>query len=83
MPSLKGTSSFRPICLSITVFSAAQKHDYLSFYAQEVEARGELRYPPFSHVGTLLLRGKDEKQVEEAAHAVRDQLQTLLSAGQA
>ena len=55
--------------------SAAQKHDYLSFYAQEVEARGELRYPPFSHVGTLLLRGKDEKQVEEAAHAVRDQLQ--------
>ena len=56
--------------------SAAQKHDYLSFYAQEVEARGELRYPPFSHVGILLLRGKDEKQVEEAAHAVRDQLQT-------
>ncbi|RKU15149.1 primosomal protein N' [Candidatus Poribacteria bacterium] len=55
--------------------SAAQKHDYLSFYAQEVEARGELRYPPFSHVGTLLLRGKDEKQVEKAAYAVRDQLQ--------
>jgi len=55
--------------------SAAQKHDYLGFYAQEVEARGELRYPPFSHVGTLLLRGKDEKQVEAAAHAVRDQLQ--------
>ena len=55
--------------------SAAQQHDYLSFYTQEVEARGELRYPPFSHVGTLLLRGKDEKQVEEAAHIVRDQLQ--------
>ena len=55
--------------------SAAQNHDYLGFYAQEVEARGALRYPPFSHVGTLLLRGTDEKQVEEAAHAVRDQLQ--------
>lgn len=62
--------------------SAAQKHDYLSFYAREVEARGELRYPPFSHVGTLLLRGKDEKQVEEAAYVVRDHLQTLLSAGE-
>ena len=62
--------------------SAAQKHDYLSFYAQEVEARGELRYPPFSHIGTLLLRGKDEKQVEEAAHAVRDQLQ-IWQTGQA
>ena len=59
--------------------SAAQQHDYLSFYAQEVEARGALRYPPFSHVGTLLLRGKDEKQVEEAAYAVQDQLQTWLT----
>lgn len=58
--------------------SAAQKHDYLNFYAQEVEARGVLQYPPFSHVGTLLLRGKDEKQVEEAAYAVRDQLQVWI-----
>ena len=59
--------------------SAARKHDYLGFYAQEVEARGALRYPPFSHVGTLLLRGKDEKQVEAAAHTVRDQLQIWLT----
>ena len=60
--------------------SAAQQHDYLGFYAQEVEARGALRYPPFSHVATLLLRGKDEKQVIAAAHAVHDQLQTWLTA---
>ena len=59
--------------------SAAQKHDYLGFYAQEVEARGVLQYPPFSHVGTLLLRGKDEKQIEEAAHAVEAQLQMWLA----
>ena len=55
--------------------SAAQQHDYLGFYAQEVEARGALRYPPFSNVATLLLRGKDEKQVIEAAHAVQSQFQ--------
>ena len=54
---------------------AAQKHDYLNFYTQEVEARGALRYPPFSHVATLLLRGRDEKEVIETAHAVRDQLE--------
>ena len=59
--------------------AAAQKHDYLGFYAQEVEARGALRYPPFSHVATLLLRGKDEKQVIAAAHAVQDQLQLWLT----
>ena len=54
---------------------AAQKHDYLDFYTQEVEARGALRYPPFSHVATLLLRGRDEKEVIKTANAVRDQLE--------
>jgi primosomal protein N' (replication factor Y) len=54
---------------------AAQKHDYLDFYAQEVVARGALRYPPFAHVATLLLRGKDEQAVIEAAHIARDQLE--------
>ncbi len=54
---------------------AAQKHDYLDFYAQEVVARDALRYPPFAHVATLLLRGKDEQAVIDAAHAARDQLE--------
>ena len=55
--------------------AAAQHHDYIGFYAQEVEARGALRYPPFSHVATLLLRGSDEKAVIEGAYAARDQLE--------
>lgn len=55
--------------------AAAQKHDYPNFYQQEIEARGALRYPPFSHVAVLLLRGKDEKEVIETAHTVRDQLE--------
>ena len=54
---------------------AAQKHDYLGFYAREVVARDALRYPPFAHVATLLLRGKDEQAVIDAAHAARDQLE--------
>ena len=55
--------------------AAAQQHDYLDFYEQEIEARGALRYPPFSHVAVLLLRGKDEKEVIDTAHTVRDQLE--------
>ena len=55
--------------------ATAQQHDYLGFYKQEVEARGALRYPPFSHVAVLLLRGKDEKAVIDTAHIVRDQLE--------
>lgn len=54
---------------------SAQQHDYIGFYAQEVEARGALRYPPFSHVASLLLRGKDEKAVIEGAHTAREQLE--------
>ena len=54
---------------------SAQQHDYIGFYAEEVEARGALRYPPFSHVATLLLRGKDEKEVIEGAYAAREQLE--------
>ena len=53
---------------------ASQKHDYNAFYEKEVEARKGLRYPPFSHVATLLLRGKDEKAVIDAAHSVGDHL---------
>ena len=53
---------------------ASQKHDYNAFYEKEVEARRGLRYPPFSHVATLLLRGKDEKAVIDAAHSVSNHL---------
>ena len=59
--------------------SAAETHDYHGFYAQEMEAREVLRYPPFSHVATLLLRGKDEEQVIAAAHAVHAQLRAATS----
>ncbi len=54
---------------------SAQQHDYIGFYTQEVEARGALRYPPFSQVATLLLRGTDEKEVIEGAHTAREQLE--------
>ena len=59
--------------------SAAQHHDYIGFYGQEVEARGALRYPPFSHVARLLLRGKDEEEVIAAAHAVQSHLEAAVS----
>jgi len=32
---------------------AASKHDYLSFYAQEINYRRKFGYPPFSHLASL------------------------------
>ena len=55
--------------------SAAQTHDYVGFYEKEVEARSALQYPPFSHVATLLLRGKNENEVIDAANTVSGHLQ--------
>ena len=55
--------------------AAAQQHDYTSFYKRELEARRTFRYPPFSHVAMLLLRGKDEKVVINTATAVREHLE--------
>lgn len=55
--------------------AAAQKHDYIGFYTHELEARNAFQYPPFSRVATLLLRSKNEKEVIDTAHAVRDHLE--------
>ncbi len=54
--------------------SAAQTHDYVGFYEKEVEARSGLQYPPFSHVATLLLRGKNENEVIDAANTMSGHL---------
>ena len=72
---LEGQVIFQTYMPEHYCIKSAQQHDYIGFYAQEVEARGELRYPPFSNVATLLLRGRDEKEVIEAAHAAREQLE--------
>ncbi len=57
--------------------AAAQHHDYVGFYRRELEARSAFRYPPFSHVAMLVLRGKDEGAVIKAAHVVREYLEGL------
>lgn len=68
--------TYMPDHYSIT---SVVKHDYISFYQQEIEARSVLQYPPFSHVAILLLRGENEKQVIDATHSVADHLQVLQS----
>ena len=46
----------------------AQHHDYVGFYQREIGYRQDLRYPPFTYVATVLLRGLEEKEVIETAH---------------
>ena len=57
--------------------SAVKQHDYIGFYEKEIEARNILKYPPYSHVATLLLRGEDAKEVENASSIVGEYLKIL------
>ena len=47
---------------------AAQTHDYIQFYQEEIEQRQHLKYPPFSHAASVLMRCRDEKILIENAH---------------
>ena len=57
--------------------SAVQEHDYIDFYEKEVGARDPLQYPPFSQMARLLLRGKNENEVIDAAHNISNHLEIL------
>ena len=56
---------------------AAQGHDYLRFYREEIGYREALLYPPLSHAATILLRGEVEAEVIETANHLLDQLEVF------
>ena len=56
---------------------AAEGHDYLRFYREEIGYREELLYPPLSHAATILLRGEVEAEVIQTANHLLDQLETF------
>ncbi len=60
------------------VIQAASRHDYQSFYQQELEYRRQLHYPPFSRLVRLEYRHRDPAHAEAAADALAGQLRTWL-----
>jgi primosomal protein N' (replication factor Y) len=53
-----------------TAVQAAARHDYASFYADEIEARRELLYPPFSRLANLVCQDKGDAAARSGAEAV-------------
>jgi len=53
---------------------AAEKHDYQGFYNQEIEFRQQLRYPPFTRLMNILIRGKNQDQSCQISMMVAGQL---------
>ncbi len=56
----------------------ARRHDYLGFYEQEVEFREQLKYPPWTRVALLTLRGRNEDKVKFSADHLRKLLEGRL-----
>jgi primosomal protein N' (replication factor Y) len=60
---------------------AAAEHDYDRFVGLELPLREELAYPPFTRLVRLLLQGKDEERVAEAAKRVAAAVREVEGAG--
>jgi primosomal protein N' (replication factor Y) (superfamily II helicase) len=53
----------------------ARRHDYAGFYEAEVEFREQLKYPPFSRIALLTLKGRNEDKVKFSAEHIRKELE--------
>ncbi len=58
---------------------AAARHDYAGFYAQELEHRRRMEYPPFSRLVRLEIRRERAGDAEEAAKRMSDRLEGWIS----
>ncbi len=52
----------------------AARHDYLGFYADAIEQRKELGYPPFSNMANAVFADEDEALAQRRAQALADAL---------
>jgi primosomal protein N' (replication factor Y) len=56
----------------------ARRHDCGGFFEQELEFREQLKYPPFSRIALLTLKGRNEDKVKFWADHLRKKLDALL-----
>jgi primosomal protein N' (replication factor Y) (superfamily II helicase) len=57
----------------------ARRHDFVGFYEQELEFREQLKYPPFSRVALLTLKGRNEEKVKFSAEHLKRELEKKLT----
>lgn len=56
---------------------AAERHEYLRFVRQELEARELFGYPPFGELARIIVRGPDALATEQAAQQIAESLADL------
>jgi len=56
----------------------ARRHDFAGFFEQELEFRDQLRYPPFSRIALLTLRGRNEEKVKFFAEHLKREVDKII-----
>jgi primosomal protein N' (replication factor Y) len=56
----------------------ARRHDFEGFYAQEMEFREQLKYPPVGRIALLTLKGRNEEKVKFSADYLKQELQKAM-----
>ncbi|MEY2410781.1 MAG: hypothetical protein QOF48_3451 [Verrucomicrobiota bacterium] len=56
----------------------ARRHDYAGFYAQEIEFREQLKYPPCARIALLTIKGRNEEKVQLSAEHLRRELENIV-----
>lgn len=57
----------------------AREHDYDTFYEMEIEKRAALKYPPYSRLLRLVIRGEKEENVVKDSEDIAALLKSLLA----
>ncbi len=52
---------------------AACKHDYASFYKQEIKLREKLGFPPFADIASIIVHGIDDRAVYDYSVDIRNE----------
>ena len=57
----------------------ARRHDFVTYYEEELTFRKQLKYPPVGRVALLTLRGRNEEKVKFTADFLRKSLEQALA----
>jgi len=56
----------------------ARRHDFGGFFEQELEFREQLKYPPYSRVAMLTLKGRNEEKVKFSAEHLKKVVESMV-----
>lgn len=74
----KGTVMIQTYNPDHFVMQCVKTHDYRRFYDEEMKIRKLAKYPPYCHLVSILIQGKNEDEVKQSASDIKIYLQNQL-----